>query len=136
MESITKCLATNIRNFRKELDLTQSELAEKAGISLIFLQGIESEKKWVSPMTAKVLAKALEVHESKLFENCFEKKNHRPLAYPLKKQKKISRIVKLNHIPDDIFLALSTTCRHPQWKWELFRWILEGYNRDIMIKAR
>jgi transcriptional regulator with XRE-family HTH domain len=126
MESITKCLATNIRNLRKEKNLTQTELAEKAGISLIFLQGIESERKWVSPATAKVLAKALEVNESKLFENCFEKKRASLSSHPRKSGNK-----PLEHLPEDIMQALMTTCRHPEWKWEAIRWIIQGYEREI-----
>jgi len=119
LESITKCLETNIKNLRKLRGMTQTDLADKAQISLIFLQGIEAERKWISPATIKSLADALKVSESKLFENCFEKESP-----------------KMSHIPEDIFLALSTTCRHPQWKWETFRWILEGYKKQISRSPR
>ena len=123
MESITKCLATNIKNLRKLRGMTQQELADKAQISLIFLQAIESERKWISPATIKALADSLKVTESKLFENCFEN------AAP-------SGMQRWNHIPEDIILALSTTCKHPQWKWEVFRWIIEGYKKQISRSPR
>jgi transcriptional regulator with XRE-family HTH domain len=133
MESITKCLAANIKELRKRGNLTQSQLAEKAGISLIFLQGIEAERKWVSPATTNAIAKALDVSESKLFENCFEKK----ILASMEKSKgpKKRSLSKLDHLPDDIYAALETTCRHPNWKWEIFRWILDGYHRTHMTRA-
>lgn len=122
MDSITKCLASNIKKFRKENDLTQGELAERAGISLVFLQGIESEKKWISPTTVTAIAKALQVPESKLFENCLDQ--------PFLAERKFDRKKpKLDHVPDDVFYLLVTVCRHPEWQWETFRWILEGYAR-------
>jgi transcriptional regulator with XRE-family HTH domain len=121
MDSITKCLAHNLRSLRKKKNLTQSELAAKAGISLIFLQGIEAERKWVSPATTQVLAKALDVSESKLFENCFEPKA------ALKEVKRHQ--LQLEHVPDDVYYALATTCRKDAWKWEVFRWVLEGFER-------
>lgn len=123
MGSIQSCLAGNIRRLRKEQNLTQSELAEKAGISLIFLQGIETEKKWISPQTVSSLAQALNVSQSKLFENCL----------PDGSRVKVKRIgrASLDHIPDDIFNALATTCKHPSWKWEFFRWIIDGHSRDL-----
>lgn len=123
MGSITACLAANIKELRKEKGLTQSELAAKAGISLIFLQGIECERKWISPSTAAAIAKALGVPQSRLFE----------LHPSLKKARKMRRIKRasLDHIPDDIFNALATTCRHPSWQWEVIRWILDGYTRRL-----
>lgn len=105
--------------------MTQMELAEKAGVSLIFIQGIESERKWISPTTIKSLADAFGVPESKLFENCFEQST----SFSGDKSK-------FTHIPEDIWTALTTTCRHPQWKWETFRWILEGYKKQITKSPR
>jgi transcriptional regulator with XRE-family HTH domain len=129
VENITKCLANNIKKLRKENDLTQGELADLAGISLVFLQGIESEKKWISPSTVSAIASALQVEESKLFENC----QQRGFSFA---PKKFSRQKpKLEHVPDDVFYALLTVCRHPEWKWETFRWILEGYARGISLDS-
>lgn len=122
MGNITACLAANIRHLRKERRLTQSELAAEAGISLIFLQGIESERKWISPNTVASIAKALDVPQSRLFE--YRSHDGRP-----KKIKRISKAT-FDHVPDDIFNALATTCRHPSWQWEVIRWILDGYVRQ------
>jgi transcriptional regulator with XRE-family HTH domain len=126
MDNITKCLANNIKKLRKENDLTQGELAEKAGISLVFIQGIESEKKWISPSTVTAIASALQVTESKLFENCLDKKFPHEIKIDRKKPQ-------LDHVPDDVFYALLTVCRHPEWKWEPVRWIFEGYAKEIAL---
>jgi transcriptional regulator with XRE-family HTH domain len=128
MESITDCLATNIRALRKEKGFTQGELAQKAKISLIFLQGIESKRKWVSPDTAKALAKALDVKEADLFKDCFKNK---------KAHSKKSRIKnpKLDHVPDDIMTSLATTCVEAAWKWEAIRWIIKGFEEEMRSSA-
>lgn len=105
--------------------MTQTELANRAGVSLIFIQGIESERKWISPTTVKSLAEALDVPESKLFENCFEEE-------PIRGTNRH----RYSHIPEDIWAALSTTCKHPQWKWETFRWIIEGYKKQVSKSPR
>ena len=120
MESIADCLAENIRSLRKKRGLTQGELARKSQISVIFLQGIETKRKWVSPDTTRMIAKALNVTESELFKNCFEKKS---LGRRIKNPK-------LDHIPDDILRALSTTCISASWKWETIRWIIQGFERE------
>lgn len=121
MASITECLAENIRQLRKERGITQAELAEKANISLVFLQGIESERKWISPATAACIARALKVSQARLFHNCFEDTPYVPRR----------KNVNLDHIPNDIFNALVTTCRHSEWQWQVFRWILQGYSKQI-----
>ena len=121
MESIADCLATNIRNLRKQKRLTQGELAKKAQISLVFLQGIETKRKWLSPETAKCIANALEVTEAQLFKDCFEKS---------KAAKKKIKNPKLDHVPDDILFSLTTTCLASSWKWESIRWILQGFERE------
>lgn len=123
MDSIADCLATNIRTLRKQRGLTQGELAKKSQISLVFLQGIESKKKWLSPDTARSLAKALGVYEAELFKDCF--KEHRISA-----KKILIKKPKLDHIPQDILYALSTTCVAASWKWETIRWIIQGFERD------
>ncbi len=124
METITKCLAANIRTLRKKKKMTQTELAKRAGISLIFLQGIESERKWVSPATTKAIAKALKVPESDLFVNCGPRvPKKQKLKRPLKPQ--------LDHVPDDIFQALLTTCKTRKWKWDAIRWIIQGYEQNL-----
>jgi transcriptional regulator with XRE-family HTH domain len=120
MSDIASCLSKNLRRLREKNDLTQAELAQTAGISLIFLQGIETRKKWLSPTTAKALARALKVSETELF-----------FSHPGQTRKiKRPRNPKLGHIPDDILHALSTTCSVAQWRWEAIRWIIQGFERD------
>ena len=123
MEGIADCLAENIRTLRKEKGFTQSELADKADISLIFLQGIETKRKWLSPDTAKSIAKALNVTEAELFKDCFKTKR-------IHSKKTRPKSPKLDHVPDDILHALCNTCVAASWKWETIRWIIQGFERD------
>ena len=58
-EKLRKTLSNNIRLFRRELHLTQEQLAENADISLSYLADIEHCKTWVSDRTLLKLAKAL-----------------------------------------------------------------------------
>lgn len=137
MGSIVDCLASNVKRMREGRGLTQAELAKDAGISLIFLQSIEAKRKWVSPLTAKALAHALEVKESDLFENCFDEKGNPATLASLKKSSGRKRLVRrlknatLEHVPDDIYNHLATTCRDKRWKWEVLRWLLEGHERTF-----
>jgi len=59
----------NIKYYRKKLDLTQEELAEKADISVSYIKQIESNKEYknVSLTIILKLSKALEVSVDKLF---------------------------------------------------------------------
>lgn len=59
----------NVKYYRKKLDLTQEELAEKADISISYIKQIESNKEFknVSLTVILKLSKALEVSVDKLF---------------------------------------------------------------------
>ena len=59
----------NIKYYRKKLNLTQEELAEKADISISYIKQIESNKEFknVSLTVILKLSKALEVSVDKLF---------------------------------------------------------------------
>ncbi len=137
MGSIVDCLASNVKRMREGRGWTQAQLASEAGISLIFLQSIEAKRKWVSPVTAKAIAEALEVTESELFENCFDEKGNPASLKSLKKNSPRKRLVRrlkhatLEHIPDDIYNHLATTCRDKRWKWEVLRWLFEGHERTF-----
>jgi transcriptional regulator with XRE-family HTH domain len=76
MKKISECLGENIKRLRKERKLTQIEFAQRANLSISFLQNIESGKRWVSPKTVTVLARALKVSESELFWDF----DHKPSA--------------------------------------------------------
>ena len=58
-EELRRTLSNNIRSFRKDLHLTQEQLAENADISLSYLADIEHCKTWISDRTLMRLAKAL-----------------------------------------------------------------------------
>lgn len=69
MKKISEQLAENLKRLRKERKLTQHELAEKAGISRQSIHYIESQARWPSLEMVVILAKALKVPESSLFED-------------------------------------------------------------------
>ena len=56
---LRRTLSNNIRSFRKDLHLTQEQLAENADISLSYLADIEHCKTWISDKTLIKLANAL-----------------------------------------------------------------------------
>ena len=58
-ENLRAILSNNIRKYRKELHLTQEQLAENADISLSYLTDIEHCKTWISDKTLLKLARAL-----------------------------------------------------------------------------
>lgn len=124
MHGIAKCLAANIRQLRRQKGMTQAELAAKAKISLIFLQGVETERKWVSPRSARAIARALKVSEARLFEDCFK-----DIEAPPKRL----RHQNFDHVPTDVYNALATVCREDQWQWDTFRWILQGFTGALSV---
>lgn len=66
MDLIYDFLAENIKKLRNERKISQSNLAEMAGISLRGLQDIEYKKNVPRPATLKKIAKALDVDVSEL----------------------------------------------------------------------
>ena len=64
-KELRKLFSSNVRQHRNQNKWTQVELAKRAGVSVNFINDIESEKKWTSPATLVKLANALniEVHE-------------------------------------------------------------------------
>jgi transcriptional regulator with XRE-family HTH domain len=62
-------LAANIRARRKELDLSQEELAFEAGLHRTYISGIERGIRNVSIDNIGVIAKALKVEPARLLEN-------------------------------------------------------------------
>jgi len=65
---LRQILSKNIKSFRGQRSLSQSELAEKADISIPFLSNIERGKKWPHPETLVKLADALDVEVFMLFQ--------------------------------------------------------------------
>jgi len=73
---LRQILSKNLKSFRSQRSLSQSELAEKADISIPFLSNIERAKKWPYPETLVKLAKALDIEVFMLFQ---EKKPSQPV---------------------------------------------------------
>ena len=65
---IQAILSRNLKTERKKKNLTQEELAEKAGLSPDAVQMIERKKRWPTIATLEALSKALKVHAADLFK--------------------------------------------------------------------
>lgn len=76
-EELRKTLSNNIRIFRRDLHLTQEQLAENADISLSYLADIEHCKTWISDKTLLKLSKALhkQPYELLINDTCIENKD-------------------------------------------------------------
>jgi transcriptional regulator with XRE-family HTH domain len=66
--NLRQVLSKNIKSFRSQRSLSQSELAKKADISIPFLSNIERALKWPHPETLVRLAQALDVEVYMLFK--------------------------------------------------------------------
>jgi len=67
MAKIRDVLAQNIKMYRQKLDITQSELAEKADISTNFVGMIEQKRKFPAPEILDRIAVALKIETNELF---------------------------------------------------------------------
>jgi len=67
MMTIREILSKNLKENRQKLGLTQSELAERAGISTNFVAMIELKHKFPTPETLDCLSTALGINTYELF---------------------------------------------------------------------
>jgi len=67
-EALKNLLSHNIKSFRVNSGLSQSELAEKAGISIPYLGAVERGDKWPSPATLADIAHSLSIEPYDLFK--------------------------------------------------------------------
>jgi transcriptional regulator with XRE-family HTH domain len=67
MMTIREILSRNLKENRQKLGLTQSELAERAGISTNFVAMIELKHKFPTPETLDRLSTALDIKTYELF---------------------------------------------------------------------
>ena len=75
-EELRRIFAKNLKAYRKKQNLSQMELAAKAGITTNFVNDIENGKKWISPSTLSKFCEVLEIEPYKLFlEVDFEDKS-------------------------------------------------------------
>lgn len=67
-QDIKDTVGRNIKHFRFHRQLSQSDLAERADISIAFLSNIERGNKFPYPDTLSKLAKGLEIEVYELFK--------------------------------------------------------------------
>jgi transcriptional regulator with XRE-family HTH domain len=66
-EDLQKLFGRNVRRLRKEQELTQAELAQRAGINRSYLGGVERGQRRICMENIARLAKALGVNPDVLF---------------------------------------------------------------------
>jgi transcriptional regulator with XRE-family HTH domain len=98
-QGIKIVLGKNIKFFRNRKGLTQSVLAEKADISIIFLSSIERGSKFPQPDTLTRIAKVLDVEVFELFKGDLVPFDSKKLVTHLSKDIK----KKINSALEDIF---------------------------------
>jgi len=67
MTSLRDILATNLKGNRRKCGITQSKLAEKAGISTQYIAMIELSRQFPTPEVLERIAFALEINPHELF---------------------------------------------------------------------
>ena len=68
MTKVQECLAKNIKKYRKELHITQEQLAEMAKTSTTYIGTIEIGQKFPSLQMIERIAAALQVDSLQLFQ--------------------------------------------------------------------
>ncbi len=66
-QKFLKAFGQNIAATRKTHGVTQQQLAEEIGVSVVTIAYIETGKQWVRPKTLGKIAKSLKVNISDLF---------------------------------------------------------------------
>lgn len=69
MATIGEVLAGNIKALRSDQKLTQEALSERMGVTVAAVQGWEGQRRWPERPYITRLAKALDVPESRLFQD-------------------------------------------------------------------
>jgi transcriptional regulator with XRE-family HTH domain len=67
IKGIREILAAILKEYRRKLEMTQEELADKASVSTHYIAMIETCKKYPKPNMLEQIAKSLEVEPYKLF---------------------------------------------------------------------
>ena len=98
-QAIKATLGKNIKFVRSGRGFTQAVLAEKAGISIIFLSSIERGIKYPKPDTLARIAKVLNVEVFELFKGELVASDSKELVTHLSEDIK----KKLNSILEDFF---------------------------------
>ena len=66
-QNFLKAFGKNVATMRKTRSVTQQQLAEDIGVSVVTVAYIETGKQWVRPKTLAKIAKSLKVSVSELF---------------------------------------------------------------------
>jgi transcriptional regulator with XRE-family HTH domain len=97
MTEVQKVLAANMKAFRRELELTQSELAERAGTTKRYIAKIEVGINFPSPEMLERLALALNKKSPELFGMNPIQKNWQEIILVKIKDLVAQQIVELNN---------------------------------------
>lgn len=65
-QKFLKAFGKQIATLRKSRNITQQQLAEDIGVSVVTIAYIETGKQWVRPKTLSAIAKSLKVSASDL----------------------------------------------------------------------
>jgi transcriptional regulator with XRE-family HTH domain len=95
---LRRILASNLKEQRKTLGLSQEKLAEMAGISWQTVNSIECHRTWVSDKTLETLADALKIES---FQLLLPIENTQPKA--INSDEAIKKLVKIKRSFDDSF---------------------------------
>lgn len=66
-QKFLKAFGKQVATLRKARNVTQQQLAEAIGVSVVTIAYIETGKQWVRPKTLSAIAKNLNVAPSELF---------------------------------------------------------------------
>lgn len=66
---LTKTICKRIRKFRHEAEMTQEDLAEKVGVSRVYIGYVEQGRNTPSLEILEKIAKALKISIRDIFEN-------------------------------------------------------------------
>jgi len=66
-QKFLKAFGKRVAVLRKDRNITQQQLAENIGVSVVTVANIETGKQWVRPKTLGKIAKSLKVNISDLF---------------------------------------------------------------------
>jgi len=100
-QKLKDVLGKNIKFFRSQKQLSQADLADKAGISITFLSNIERGNNFPLARTLCSLAKALEVEVFELFRGDLVPSNSKEIMSQLS-----------NDITQKIHLAVTDVFKH------------------------
>ncbi|MDY6781082.1 MAG: helix-turn-helix transcriptional regulator [Cyanobacteriota bacterium] len=67
---LNQVVALNLRRMRKELGISQEDLAEKCGLHRTYIGAIERSERNITLQTLEKLAKSLDIAPHDLLQNC------------------------------------------------------------------